>query len=330
MTLPSPQIQQTILITGGTGSFGSALTARYLADPGGPRVRVYSRSEHNQEAMQVRFPPSPRLSYILADVRDESRLSIAADGVDAIVHAAALKVVPQGERHSEEFVSVNVTGSFSVIRAALVNTVPRCLFVSSDKAVQPVNHYGKSKATAEGMFIEANSLGVSRHCRFAIVRGGNVWGSRGSVTEKWSEAIARNEAIMVNNPDTTRFYMGMDSWLDFCTRALSEMNGGEIFIPKVGAWKLWDLACAYRDMMGAKIDMFGIRGGDKEHESLIAPNEIARTIDIGWAYVIEAPNELRQVWEYAPHVGERVPDGFGYSSDRVERMTPDEFRRIIK
>ena len=275
----------------------------------------------------ARLPPGPRLSYILGDIRDQSRLDIAAHGVTAIVHAAALKIVGQGERHAAEFVGVNITGTMNVIRAALSNGVSRALFISSDKAVEPINHYGKSKAAAEGMFIEANSLGVSRGCRFAIVRGGNVWASRGSVIEKWNEQWREHRPIVVHNEDTTRFHMPMDYWLDFCIRALDEMHGGETYVPKVGAWRLGDLAVAYQHNHGCEIEYANARDGDKEHECLIAPAEILRTVDVGWAYIVEPSNDIRQVWDYASHPGLAITGAV--TSNKVERMSAEELRRIV-
>src|SRR3990167_4231694 len=200
---------QTYLITGGTGSFGSAFASRLLSDAFGPRVRIFSRDEYKQDAMQSACPAGGRLASIIGDVRDEKAINRAADKCQVIVHAAALKIVRQGERHANEFVMTNVLGTGNVCGAAIANYVPKSLLISSDKAVQPINHYGKSKATAEGVLIESNSLGVSRSCRFSIVRGGNVWASRGSVVETWKAVVKRGEPIEITDPDATRFYLHM-------------------------------------------------------------------------------------------------------------------------
>jgi UDP-N-acetylglucosamine 4,6-dehydratase len=318
---------QTYLITGGTGSFGTAFASRLLSDSLGPRIRIFSRDEYKQDAMQSACPVGSRLMYIIGDVRDDKAITLAADKCQVIVHAAALKIVRQGERHANEFVMTNVLGTGNVCGAAIANYVPRSLLISSDKAVQSINHYGKSKATAEGVFIESNSLGVSRGCRFSIVRGGNVWASRGSVVETWKAEMERGEMIEITDPDATRFYLCMDEWTAFCQRAIDEMRGGEIFVPKLRAWRLGDLAEAF----GGQVKQNGRQQGDKRHESMIAPDEIWRTIDIGWAYVIEPSLDFRQVWNYQgrDREGTRLGNGFSYSSDTAYRMSVEELRALI-
>jgi len=317
----------TYLITGGTGSFGSAFASRLLSDALGPRIRIFSRDEHKQDAMQSACPVGPRLTYIIGDVRDERAITRATDNCQVVVHAAALKIVRQGERHASEFAKTNIIGTGNVCGAAITNRVPKSILISSDKAVQPINHYGKSKATAEGIFIEANNLGVSRNCLFSVVRGGNVWASRGSVVEAWRAAVERGEMIEITDPDATRFYLRMSEWTAFCQRAINEMRGGEIFVPKLRAWRLHDLAEAF----GGHIMNNGRRQGDKRHESMIAADEIYRTIDIGWAYVIEPSPEFRQVWNYQSREreGTRLGNGFSYSSDMADRMSVEELRALI-
>jgi len=325
-TLRPPQPDKPcVLITGGAGSFGQAFTRHLLALPSPPRIRIYSRDEHKQEQMARAFDDM-RLTFILGDVRDVSQLTIAADGCDAIVHAAALKRVPAGEQNIIEFIRTNIGGSENVVQAAIAGRVPRTLLVSSDKAVAAVNAYGKTKAAAEEIFVQANRRGVSRRCRFAVIRGGNVWGSRGSVIEVWREAMQQHEPIQVNDPGVTRFHLAMPAWCEFAWQALREMRGGEIFVPKLRAWRLGDLveALAYDT-----VHHNGARAGDKNSEWLIAPHETRRAVDAGWCYVVEPSQELRAVWNYQPWPGEKVPDGFGYRSDCVGRMTMDELREII-
>lgn len=316
---------QTYLVTGGTGSFGSALSSHLLADPDGPRIRILSRDEHKQDDMQSACPAGPRLTYIIGDVRNSQTLDVAADGCAAIVHAAALKIVKQGEIHPDEFNMTNVEGTRNVVSAAIANRVPHSLFISSDKAVQPINNYGKSKAAAEGEFIQGNSKGVSRGCNFCIVRGGNVWESRGSVIDRWKAKTIEHASIYVTDPDVTRFYLSMQEWVSFCARVVREMRGGEIFIPKCRAWRLGDLARAY----GNLYHVSGFRNGDKQHELLIAPDEIGRTVDIGWAYVIQPSADFRRVWNYQTWDGIPIESDWQYSSDRVERMSIEELRNIL-
>ena len=278
--------------------------------------------------MAASLPPGPRMTYIIGDVRDRARLRRAFDGASIVVHAAALKTVPAGERHVSEFKQTNIDGTENVVNAAIDCGVGRSLFISSDKACQPVNEYGKCKAVGEGLFIQGNALGVSRGCRFAVVRGGNVWGSNGSVLTKWGECRAAGLPITVAGPETTRFHLPMDSWIDFCHHAVESMTGGEIFIPKARAWRLGDLAEAY----AAPTLTLGARGGDKLHETLIGTNESPRAIDAGWAFIIEPSPNLREVWNYKPHAGLSVDwlyIGATYTSDTADRMTIDELRELL-
>ena len=318
---------ETVLITGATGSFGRAF-AQFLLDSTPVHVRLLSRDEHKQADMARDMPPGPRVTYILGDVRDRDQLTIAAESCTAIVHAASLKMVPAGERAADEFVKTNIGGTQNVIRAALECGVRRSLFVSSDKACNPLNHYGKTKAVAEGLFVQANALGVSRGCRFAVVRGGNVWASRGSVAQVWRAARAAGEPLIFYSDGqiTTRFHLEMPAWCAFCWRALCEMHGGEIFIPKVRAWALATLAAAF----GGPQDHQRLRSGDKAHETLITADEAARTVDNGWAYVIEPSGEITQVWDYRPWSGWRPPQGWAYTSDMAERLSLAELAVLVK
>lgn len=313
---------QVVLITGGTGSFGAAFTEFLLSLPGGPRVRIYSRDEHKQEDLQRKFGQDDRLTFIIGDVRDERRIRRAMRGADAVVHAAALKTVPAGERHADEFALTNITGTVHVKNAAVEAGVKRGLFISSDKAVQAINLYGKTKAVAEDVWIQGNQLSGSR---FAVVRGGNVWGSRGSVVEVWRGLIQQHKALPVNDPDTTRFHLPMDEWVRFCWHALTEMHGGEIFTPKLRAWRLGDLAAAFD---GYSVT-HGSRNGDKQAEYLIAPMEHKRAVNIGWAYVVEPSGDLQAVWHYMPWWKSPTLDVPDYASDCVDLLSIDELKGLI-
>ena len=318
-----------VCITGGTGSFGSAFARFLLSLPTPPRIRIYSRDEHKQEDL-ARALHDDRVTFILGDIRDGDRLRRALDGCDALVHAAALKVVSQGEQHVTEFIGVNIQGSEETALAAIEAGVSRSVLISSDKAVQPINHYGACKMIAERVFIYANRLSVSRGLRFSVVRGGNVWGSRGSVVEVWREQRAALKSIQVYNPDTTRFHLPMTDWCAFVWQALQEQHGGEIFAPKLRAWRLGDLAEAF----GGAVESGDNRNGDKQDEMLIAPHEVKRTVDIGWAYAIEPPKDLRDVWNYQPyHVPvsyAKIFAGNRYGSDTVARLSVAELKELIK
>ena len=313
----------TIVITGGTGSFGNAMT-RHLLETTAHNVRVLSRDEHKQEKMSIEFPPSSRMTYVLCDVRDLDRLQLAFHGADTVIHAAANKIVGSGEIHTVEFVKTNVFGTMNVARACIDNKVKRALLISSDKAVSSANLYGKSKAVAESIFTTSNMYGHG--CKFASVRGGNIWHSRGSVIEKWLSNPDHN--IKVYGDQTTRFHLLMSDWLEFCLRSIHNTHGGEIFIPKCDAWSLHDLADAFFEVFhDSKVDFLPSRRGDKAQETLISEHEFSSSIDLDWGYVIEPSDEVRQVWNYVPHVGKQVTSAV--SSDMVRRMGISELRSLI-
>lgn len=310
-------------ITGGTGSFGSAL-AKHLLATTSHHLRLLSRDEHKQNAMMADYPPSDRLTYVLCDIGDLDRLRIAFHKVDVVVHAAAVKTVPAGELHTAEMVRVNVNGTSNVINAALDNCVTKSLIISSDKSVNAVNNYGKGKGVAEALFVSANMLGTSYGSIFSVVRGGNIWGSRGSVVERWLS----QPVISITNPDVTRFHLPMPKWLSFCMRAIDEMRGGEIFVPKCNAWRLYDLAVAFtQSIPGKRVTQTSHRYGDKIHETLIAEHEIPHTIDLDWGYCIEPNPQIRSVWNYVSRLGQ--PLRSAYSSDIVPALSVKDLKYLI-
>jgi UDP-N-acetylglucosamine 4,6-dehydratase len=326
--VPSPDADplSPIVITGGTGSYGTAL-ARYLLAHTPARVRIYSRGEHRQNEMAAAFDHNPRLTFIIGDVRDARKLRQAADGCRAIVHAAALKAVGNGEANADEFAATNIDGTRNVIDAALEARVPRTLLISSDKSVQSVNLYGATKAVAEKLITQANKLGLTRGCAFAAIRGGNIWLSQGSVGVLWREAVRAGRPVVVNGPDTTRFHLCMDDWIALGEQVLRAMHGGEIFIPKAPAWRLGDLAEAFAP--GAWVPA-APRPGDKPHETLIPPDEAPRTVDAGAVFVVQPHVALRDVWNYQPWDGAPVPADWRYSSDTVARLSLDELKELTR
>ena len=313
-----------IAITGGTGSFGSAF-ARFLLAETPCKIRLISRDEHKHEAL-MRDLNDARVTFILGDVRDEAKMRIVLSGADTVVHAAALKTVPAGERHIGEFVRTNIMGSEHVIRACWSVGVQRVLLVSSDKAVAALNAYGKTKAVAEEIFVQANQFGAARGLKSSVVRGGNVWGSRGSVVELWRRALKRGEALHVYDRKATRFHLPMSDWTRYCWRVLNEMHGGEIFVPKLRAWSLEDLARAF----GGEVIYNGARHGDKRHESLVAPGEMRRMKSIDWSYVIEPSDELQSTWNYAPLAGHYAPEGAWYTSEHGDFLSVKELQELIR
>lgn len=264
---------KTILITGGTGSFGQAMTAYLLKNYYPEAIRIFSRGELLQVTMAQQFS-DPRLHFIIGDVRDPQRVRQAMTGVDIAIHAAALKHVPIGEANPSEVIKTNIMGTMNVIDAAMECGVDRVMLISSDKAVQPVNAYGATKMLAEKLFIQANDL-YGNHTKFSCVRYGNVVASRGSVILVWREQ-AKTGTITLTDDRMTRFWITMDQAVRFVASCLIIMSGGEIFVPKLPSATLTDLAEAVAP--GCKQKVTGIRLGEKLHETLISAEEICRTI----------------------------------------------------
>jgi len=313
----------TYLITGGLGSFGSAL-ANYLFYHTDYKIRILDRSEAKMERMMSVLPPDERVTYVLGDIRDRDRLVTAFHRADVIVHAAALKVVRMSNLHTQEFFKTVILGTFNTIEAAIINgeTVKKFLLISSDKAVSSISPYGSFKNSAEWLTTAANMHGHG--VKFASVRGGNVWNSRGSVLEKW---LSQNP-IRVHNPNSTRFHLPMDYWLNFSLSAIDAMHGGEIFIPKCNSWRLGDLATAFCEVYRDKtIELLDGRDGDKPHETLLSEHEAKNAVDIGWGYVVHPPRDTRLTWNYVEHTGDRIDNEV--SSDRVRKLTIDELRTLI-
>lgn len=319
----------TILVTGGTGSLGRALV-EHLMTATDAHVRVFSRDEHKQEAMARSLPPSERLTYILGDLRDERRVREAMIDCSHVVHAAALKTVPGGQRHMSEFVEVNIRGTEHVIRAAIDQGDVQCLFVSTDKAVDPLNAYGKTKAVAEELWIQANARGARRRAAFAAVRGGNVWLSAGSVGRVWAEQIKREGRLTVHNgAAVTRFHMRMAWWVGFVRRRLEAMVAGSTYVPVVPAWSLRDLAMAVADRLDVRLeDDSRTRPGDKLAEVMVAAHEIGRAWRGPECYAIAPSDDLRSVWRWpgedAGYLSQTLDTPF--ASDTAARVTADELR----
>lgn len=318
---------QVVAVTGGTGSFGQAITERLLGL--NYHVRVISRDEDKQETMSRKFPPSKNLTYILADIRDVERLKIAFDGVSTVIHAAALKRVPQGERHAGEFVATNVHGTSNTILAAIHNRVSKVLFVSSDKAVYAINAYGRTKALGESLIVWANAIGVTSQTHFAAIRGGNIWRSRGSVIELWEELSNKGLPIVLTDSRATRFHLEMAQWIDFAMNSLNHLNGGEIFVPRCRAYLMRDLATAFEYKYGATLRESNLRPGEKIHELLIAPEEMPRTRGNDDGFVVEPHSDLSEVWSYKNHNEMSVVEPFNYSSGNVSRLSTDELVALL-
>lgn len=309
-----------ILVTGGTGSFGHAFVRYMLASPYCPeRLCVLSRDEFKQSQMRQEFHEDHRLRFFLGDVRDQARLELAFHGVDTIVHAAALKQVPAGEYNPWEFTQTNVIGSHCVLEAARKTGVKRALLLSTDKACAPVTTYGTTKLMAERLFSQANTLGGL--CS-ASTRYGNITDSRGSVIPIWREATAKRQPICVTDPDATRFHMTQDQAVQLVLLALHEMQGGEVFIPKLRSYRLGDLA---RLVTGQDGKVIGPRPAEKVHEVLVSHDEMRTARDF--------VDHVRLIPEIHPWRSNGGPEGvalagYEYGSKDVV-MSPEELRTAM-
>lgn len=303
---------RSVLVTGGTGSFGKRLI-RTLLDRHRPnRVVIVSRDELKQHEMRTGGFDDPRLRYFIGDVRDVDRLRRAFDGVDVVIHAAALKQVPACEYNPFEAIKTNVIGAQNVIEAAIDRKVKRVVALSTDKACNPVNLYGASKLCSDKLFVSGNHYSGEHGTRFAAVRYGNVVGSRGSVIPLFIQQ-RKTGRLTLTHPDMTRFWITLQQGVDFVLSSLESMTGGEIFVPKIPSTKIVDLA----RVIGPDCDIVdvGIRPGEKLHEVMIAEDDSRATIDLGDHYVICPSFAWWDMNGGSVRGGKSVPEGFRYSSD---------------
>jgi UDP-N-acetylglucosamine 4,6-dehydratase len=301
---------RSILVTGGTGSFGTGFVATVLRWAEPKRIIVLSRDELKQHEMRQRFP-SPRLGFFLGDVRDRDRLyrAFKAD-VDIVIHAAALKQVPSCEYNPFEAVKTNVLGAQNVIDAAIDCGVPKVMAISTDKAVNPVNIYGATKLCAEKLFVQGNAYAGGRATRFSCVRYGNVLGSRGSFLPQLMKQKVQGK-ILITDPRMTRFWMTTRQAVEFVVSSINLMQGGEVFVPKVPSMRLEDLVSALAP--DCETIVTGSRPGEKLHEILLAEEESRHAVDLGDRYVILPEHAT---WGQPPDFpGKKLPEGFVYNSD---------------
>jgi UDP-N-acetylglucosamine 4,6-dehydratase/UDP-glucose 4-epimerase len=323
-----------ILITGGTGSLGQALTLRLLKSRV-DSIRIFSRNEHKQIEMESQFNDS-RLRFFLGDIRDYHRLERALEDVDIVFHAAALKHVTKIEYNPFEAIKTNVIGSQNVIDACIKTNVKKAVCVGTDKAVSPLNTYGATKLLMEKLFVTANNfLNKERYqTRFIALRYGNVLGSSGSVVPKIIEQIKNNKKITVTDPQMTRFSITMDEALDFILKATELGQGSEIFVPKLKAYSIIDLIDALQEMFGkTEQEIIGVRPGEKLHESLINREEMRYAWEYKDMYLVANPlyplfhdNEIKSAY----HNISKVENLVEYSSDEVEKIPKKELVNTIK
>lgn len=319
-----------ILITGGTGSLGQALTERLL-QYGPASIRIYSRNEYNQTAMARRFSNN-RLRFLLGDIRDGPRLTRAMEDVDIVFHTAALKDVVGIEYNPFESIKTNVIGTQNVIDACHSANVELAVGVGTDKAVAPLNVYGATKLLTEKLFTSAgNYVDKEKHpTRFIVVRYGNVLGSNGSVAPKFIKLIRERQPIMITNPNMTRFNITMDGALDFILDSAGEAGDAITFVPKLKAYSITDLRDALFEIMGkTKCEMGEIRPGEKLAEVLISSDEMRNTLEGEKNFIITKPGESNNIFGEAYSNYRKVDAGSTYSSDTVEKISKKELVRML-
>lgn len=300
----------SILITGGTGSFGKAFLAQVLETHNPARVVIFSRDELKQYEMRQTWGDDPRVRFFLGDIRDRDRLNMALHGVDYVVHAAALKQVDTAEYNPTEYVKTNILGSENVILAAIDAGVKKVVALSTDKASSPINLYGATKLTADKLFISSNHYSYARGTKFAVVRYGNVMGSRGSVIPFFRRLADEGQPLPITDLRMTRFWITLPQAVDFVVDSFTEMDGGELYVPRIPSMHVTDLAKAIAP--DSELIEVGIRPGEKLHEEMISAEDARRTIQQPDRYVV-APTLAE--WAFKMPEGVRVPDGFSYTSD---------------
>jgi UDP-N-acetylglucosamine 4,6-dehydratase len=302
---------KVVLITGGTGSFGRAFTKRVLDDFKPAKLIIFSRDELKQHEMRSAGYEHPSLRYFIGDVRDMMRVRRAMQGVDIVVHAAALKQVPACEYNPIEAIMTNIIGGRNVVEAALDTSVEKVMALSTDKAVNPINLYGATKLAAEKLFIQSNAYAGGRDVRFSCVRYGNVVGSRGSVVPVF---IKQRESgrVTITDERMTRFWLSLDQGVDFTIRCIEQMQGGEVFVPKIPSMRITDLAKTIAP--DAEIDFIGIRPGEKLHEVLISEDEARHTLELPDMFVVEPTGALWFGHDWR-NKGNPLEEGFCYTSD---------------
>jgi UDP-N-acetylglucosamine 4,6-dehydratase (inverting) len=322
---------KSVLITGGTGSFGKKFTEIILKRyPDLKRLVIYSRDEMKQFDMAQCYPISkyPNVRFFIGDIRDLARFKRACEGIDVIIHAAALKQVPTAEYNPDEFIKTNIGGAQNVIDAALATDVKVVIALSTDKAAAPINLYGATKLVSDKLFIAANNIKGKRDLRFSVVRYGNVMGSRGSVIPFFLDKTKNGNVLPVTDMAMTRFNISLEDGVELVLWAIEKAIGGELFVPKIPSYKIETLVKAIAPQ--AKIEIIGIRAGEKIHEEMITESDSYNTIDIGKYYVIlPSGSDKKKFLQY--YNGKEVPKGFRYNSGENDQwVNVEEMRSLIK
>lgn len=315
----------SILITGGTGSIGNALVKELLPLKSVRKIVIFSRDELKQSNMRTFFNDNEKLRWFLGDVRDLNRLHRALNGIDYVIHAAALKHVDAGEYNPIEFIKTNIEGSRNVIDASIDMGVKKVIALSTDKASSPINLYGATKLTADKLFISANNYSANHETIFSIVRYGNVMGSRGSVVPSWKNLSEKGLPLPITDTRMTRFSITLEQATHFILESFHKMNGGELYIPIIPSFRIMDLVMAIDP--NAKLREVGIRAGEKLHEEMISEDDSRRTVIQEGRYVV---NPMQEDWGYVYPMGDVYPAGKAYrSDDNNSWLTIEDLKKII-
>jgi UDP-N-acetylglucosamine 4,6-dehydratase len=315
----------SILVTGGTGSFGKTFVRHVLDHHDPARVVIFSRDELKQyEARQLL--DNPRLRWFIGDIRDRLRLARAMHGIDYVVHAAALKQVDTAEYNPSEYVYTNITGSQNVVDVSIDAGVKKVIALSTDKASSPINLYGATKLVADKLVVSANHYAAHHPTRLAVVRYGNVMGSRGSVVPLFRQLAAEGRSLPITDKRMTRFWITLDQAVRFVVDSFDQMQGGELFVPRIPSMRILDLVEAVAPE--ATTHEIGIRPGEKLHEEMISLDDSRRTLRLADRYVVQP---TIATWGYRPPAnGEEVPDGFAYQSDSNDQwLTVPQLRELL-
>jgi UDP-N-acetylglucosamine 4,6-dehydratase/5-epimerase len=315
----------SVLITGGTGSFGKAFLTEILESHNPARVAIFSRDELKQYEMKQSYGDDPRVRFFIGDIRDRDRLEMAMHGVDYVVHAAALKQVDTAEYNPMEYVKTNILGSENVMLASINAGVKKVIALSTDKASSPVNLYGATKLTADKLFISGNHYSYARGTKFAVVRYGNVMGSRGSVIPFFQALADRGDPLPITDLRMTRFWITLPQAVKFVIDSFTAMDGGELYVPRIPSMHVIDLARAISP--STELIEVGIRPGEKLHEEMISAEDSRRTIQQEDRFVV---GPTMAEWTFRVPPGDPVPDGFAYTSDTNDQwLSLDDIRQML-
>lgn len=330
MKMPNDVLKdKVVLVTGGTGSFGKQFAETVLKNHAPKKLIVFSRDELKQFDMHQRFNEQRYacMRYFIGDVRDRDRLYRALDGVDIVIHAAALKQVPTAEYNPIEVIKTNVLGAANIIDAAIDRNVHRVIALSTDKAANPINLYGATKLCSDKLFVAANGYSGHHGTKFSVVRYGNVMGSRGSVIPFFQQLRATG-VLPVTDPKMTRFWITLEQAVGFVLDCLQRMRGGEVFVPKIPSMNIADLARAIAPE--CRLDIIGVRPGEKLHETMVPEDDARNTVEYDDYFVIR-PQPANGNGRARCNGGKRCPEGFRYSSDNNSRwLSVEELQRLVE